>query len=73
MNSREVLKYFDVYLHAQNDFCQSVCAKLWPNNTEHFWEKWISSGKNLLYFMARLDSSNKKLVIDWILKIRDKN
>lgn len=65
----KVLKQFDIYLYMQNTFDYDTCEQLWPNDTEHYWQKWEKCDGNFLNFLSMLDDMNRKHVINRLYKM----
>lgn len=58
--------FMDKVSWAQSMFSYGTCKEIFPDLTEHMWEKWISSGSNILWFWGRLDENNRSKLINWI-------
>jgi hypothetical protein len=58
---------FEQFLSLQNNFSYNICKEIFPNNTDHYWNKWIHSNNNILSFISRLDSENRNKVFSWLV------
>ena len=49
----------DILLSLQCNFSKLVCDEIFGQDSNHLFEKWLFSDKNLLYFITRLDNCNQ--------------
>ena len=63
--SDKLLNVFDDYLSIQCNFSYIVCQEIFPEDADHYWHKWVTSDRNLLMFLSRLDKVNKTRVLGW--------
>lgn len=65
MTTDDLCHTYNIFLNMQCNFSYFICTKLFPNDSEHFWEKWKNSEENIINFINRLDETNKKIVLNW--------
>lgn len=57
-----------LFISAQCRFSYSVCSQIWPENTDHYWSKWIAT-ENIILFINRLDTIQANKLYTWILSL----
>lgn len=66
MNADQAVKYADLLLYIQNNLNYSTLIKIYGSHMgNHLYEKWTQSHANILYFITRLDSDNRKKLLSW--------
>ena len=50
----------------QCDMSDSLIRLIFTYDSDHYIQKWVKSGKNLLLFYNSLDSGNKNILINYI-------
>lgn len=71
LTTLDVLLSYEIILTMQCNFSYTVCQKIFPEDTTHYWDKWNVSSQNMLYFLSRLDRMNKIILIKWGCKLID--
>lgn len=59
ISTKNLLETFDILLSLQCNFDYSLCAQIFPNNTDHYWQKWQRVEGNMLIFINSLDIVNR--------------
>lgn len=70
MSSVDYSDYFDDYLALQNNFSYRVCEKVFGDDAGHYWKKFETCERNMLYFLSCLDKVNRQLVFEWLKHYR---
>jgi hypothetical protein len=56
---------FNIFLSMQCEFSYDVARYIFGGDKQHFWEKWLSSGDNIIKFLSSLDNLNRRKMIEW--------
>lgn len=59
-------EYFNDYLTLQCNFSYIVCKEIFGEDVEHYWRKYETSDRNMIYFISRLDEGNREKVFEWL-------
>lgn len=52
----------------QFNFTYDTCANIFIEDTEHYWNKWLTSNENIILFINSLDLFNKEKILSWLEK-----
>jgi hypothetical protein len=66
-NVYEIEKSFDLLLSIQCNFSYSIAERIFFEQTDHFWSKWLKVEGNIISFLASLDVFNRNKVISWAM------
>jgi|SaaInlV_165m_DNA_3_1040750.scaffolds.fasta_scaffold00618_22 hypothetical protein len=65
MNLDDVKKYYNLFNSIQNSLSEDIISSIWPNDREHFFDKWLSSDNNIILFISKLDDYNQNKLLEY--------
>ena len=72
-----IKEYISLFSIAERKLNELTCSKLWSDHyynygtSNHFWNKYVESDKNIIIFISRLDTNNRATFYNWILSYSD--
>jgi len=67
MNSGHVKQYYNFFNTIQNTLSEDIISSIWGNDSEHFFDKWLSSENNIILFISKLDDNNQNKLLEYFL------
>lgn len=59
------LKFMKTLISIQCNMCYDTVYKIWPNDTDHYLQKWVYCNQNIVLFYNSLDEMNQKLFLNY--------
>lgn len=66
--SLDLLNSFELFMYIQTNFSRLSCNDIFPDDSAHYWKKWLECDGNGLNFISRLDDMNKLRIFIWASK-----
>ena len=57
---------FDKYMFLQCSFCDDISKKVFGQDSDHIYIKWINCDNNILSFLSSLDDNNRHKLFNWV-------
>ena len=63
MDLCDVKKYYNLFNSIQNSLSEDIISSIWPNDSDHFLDKWLSTDNNIILFLSKLDDYNQNKLL----------
>lgn len=60
MSSQQLESQFLFFQHMQVNFDFEICGKIFGDDCNHMYNKWLECNSNIIDYISRMDSSNMK-------------
>lgn len=60
---------YNILLSLQCNFNKYMCDRVFGNDSDHLYPKWVASQGNILHFMTRLDDMNREKLLKFASKM----
>ena len=67
MNLDNVKQYYNLFNTIQNTLSEDIISSIWENDSDHFFNKWLTSENNIILFIAKLDDNNQNKLLEYFL------
>lgn len=65
MHVEQLNESWDFFMFIQGSMNMQLCLEVWGStSSKHYWDKWVESRSNVVYFWNRLDAINKERLLD---------
>ena len=65
MSMSSTIDAYRLFVLMQGSFSRQTCDMIFGARRDHFWEKWITSGNNIIYFLTLIDTNEANEVLTW--------
>ena len=62
-----LLFHTNLLLRLQSDFNKEICDRIFNDLSDHLFDKWLKTDRNILNFFSQLDIKNRKKLLKWSL------
>jgi hypothetical protein len=60
-----LLCHTNLLLRLQSDFNKEICNIVFDDLSDHLFDKWLKTDRNILNFFSQLDIKNRKKLLKW--------
>lgn len=64
-HSELLLFHTNLLLRLQCDFNKEICDKIFSDLSDHLFNKWLKTDRNILNFFSQLDIKNQTAILKW--------
>ena len=62
-----LIEVYNLLLSLQCNFNKDICDKIFKNDSDHLYIKWLQCNGNMLNFITRLDKMNQILLFNYAM------